>query len=504
MSKNINILIVDDSKTFNNMVKALFEELEYNVYQAFDIKGSKELLETTSIDYVFLDLSLPDGNGEDMIDIIHNNYNAKVIVMTGSTDTTQRDKIFENGIVDYFIKTTPIPVIVNCANTLIKNIENHKNTNILTIDDSHFVRNILKNILKSKNYNVFEASNASDGKDIIEKNDIHLILLDLIMPGVDGMSFLETIKSNKKYYDIPIIVISGDGSRENYARVLKQGASDFIRKPFIVEEVLLKCDIHVKSYLHYKNMFEKEQEILKHETMITLQKKEIEKQKSIASLIKNIAHHWRQPLSVMSLNASSTKYDILELDSYDKEDVASKMDAIVENTKYLSKVIDDFDMLIIKDLEKKDVFTQKLIDEALVDTLDFIEQNGVKLVKKIENITFKTYYNEMLKIIETILENITEHAKDPKHIFINVNKRDKYLELSIKDDGGGVQENILGQIFEPYFTTSHQYLGKGMGLYLIFKLIKEHFHGTLEAKNVEFTYEDTPLKGFEIFIKLPI
>lgn len=502
MAKNINILIVDDSKTFNNMIKNLFEELAYDVYQAFTMVESKEILKTTSIDYVFLDLNLPDGNGEDMIDIIHEKYHSKIIIMTGSTDTTQRDMIFEKGIVDYFIKTTPVPVIVNCANTLIENIENHKNTNILTIDDSHFVRNILKNILKSKDYNVFEASDALQGKEIIEKKQIHLILLDLIMPGVDGMSFLESLKSNKRFYNIPVIVISGDGSRENYARVLKQGASDFIKKPFIVEEVLLKCDIHIKSYLHYKNMIEKEQEILKHETMITLQKKELEKQKSISTLINNIAHHWRQPLSIMSLNASSAKYDITD-DSCKKDEILSKMDSIVDYTNYLSKTIDDFDILVVKDYEKKELSTALLIDEALVPIKNFIYEKEIKLIKNIEDITFKSYPKELNKIFVSVFENIKEHTIEPLHIFITVKQNNKYLEFFIKDDGGGVNDEIIGNIFEPYFTTSHQHLGKGMGLYLLYRLVKEHLNGTLETNNVEFNHDGKTLKGFEVYIKLP-
>ena len=503
MDKNLHILIIDDSKTFNNMVKGFFEELGYIIFQAFCIEDAKHILEQESIDYVFLDLHLPDGSGEDMIDEIHEKYRAKIIVMTGSSDTDQRDRLFEMGIVDYLIKTTPIPVITKCADTIIKNIEKHKNTNILTIDDSHFIRNVLKNILRSKDYNVFEASNVIDGKKIIENNDIHLILLDLIMPGIDGMSFLETLKSDKNYYDIPVIVISADESRENYSRVLKQGASDFIKKPFIIEEVLLKCDIHVKARLHYKHMLEKEQKIAKQDTMIALQKKEIEKHKSIASLIKNIAHQWRQPLSMISSTASSVKIDIVHNEVI-PEDLVPRMDSVVEYTQFLSKTIDDFDMLVIKDPVKKGISTIELVDESIDYCIDFIKKHNIEVVKNIDNITVITYRNEIIKILVNIFQNIKEHAQNTKHIFIDIKNDAKKLKISIKDDGGGVEADILDQAFEPYFTTAHQSMGKGMGLYMIYRLIKEHFYGNISLNNQEYTYNEKKLKGLEVYIELPL
>ena len=244
----IKLLVVDDSKTFNNMVSALFQNLEYEVEQAFTLEVAKDKLLEFEIDYIILDLNLSDGRGEDIIEYIKQTSKAKIIVMTADENTEYRDSIFEKGIIDYFLKTTPIKVIVNSSHSIIQTLQKHKNSNILTIDDSKFVRGFLKNILESKGYGVIEASNAKEGFDALESNPIDLILLDLIMPEIDGIKFLETIKSNPNYFDIPVIVISADQSRENYARVLKHGANDFIKKPFIVEDVLLKCDIHIKSF----------------------------------------------------------------------------------------------------------------------------------------------------------------------------------------------------------------------------------------------------------------
>jgi len=264
----IKLLIVDDSKTFNNMVSALFQNLGYEIEQAFTLEEARDKLLEHKIDYVMLDLNLSDGRGEDIIEYIKESSNARIIVMTADENTEYRDSIFEKGIIDYFLKTTPIKVIVNSSHSIIQTLQAHKNANILTIDDSKFVRGFLKNILESKGYGVVEASDAKEGFEALENHSIDLILLDIIMPGVDGIKFLEQLKSNPSYFDIPVIVISADQSRDNYARVLKQGANDFIKKPFIVEDVLLKCDIHIKSYINHKKLLMNKEKLMEQEAIL--------------------------------------------------------------------------------------------------------------------------------------------------------------------------------------------------------------------------------------------
>jgi|GEM_PF-6203043 len=620
--KNINILVVDDSKTFNTIMTNLLKEFGYSVIQAYTLKDAKKILETKNIDYIMLDLNLPDGNGEELIVDIRANSTSKIIVMTGDEDTGHRDKMFKKGIIDYFIKTSPAQIIVNCTHTVIETLEKHKNTNILTIDDSMFVRTMLKHILESKGYNVFEASNAIDGKKILEKNDIHLVLLDLIMPGIDGMKFLEDIKTNTKLYDIPVIVISGDQSRESYARVLKQGASDFIKKPFIVEEVLLKCDIHVKSYISkienkqqqemiksQKNKIEKHNiynrnliessmdslvtiskdgkitdinkstikttgiqrdkligsdfteyftepqkaqkvyeivlrdgkiidyplklknkngdiiDVLYNATtytnidgdiegvfaaarditeVIKLKEKVLEAKKlrSMTDLIKNIGHHWRQPLSIISTSASGVKLE-QEFGIGTKEKCMESMDSIVEYSEYLSKTIDDFQILFNQDIKKQKVNIGKLCEDILLLNSNFFEKNNIKIIKNIDNINIDIYKNELEQVLRNLIGNIKEHSKSNQFIFIDISLIQNITTIKIKDSGGGISEDILNYIFEPYFTTEHQSMGKGMGLYIVYKIIKEHFKGDIKIQNSTYKYEDKFYTGVDVIIEIP-
>ena len=484
----IKILIVEDSKTFNNFITTLLEQYKYKVYQAYTLKEAKAFINENQFDFILLDLNLPDAQGEFLIDSIKEVTDTKIIVMTGDENTNQRDEYFQKGVIDYFIKTTPIQIIASNIHSLIQTIYDSRNSNILTIDDSNFVRTLLKNVLTQKGYNVFAVSNAQDGMEVLKTHKVHLILLDLIMPGMDGISFLESLKENPNYFDIPVIVVSGDSSRNHYSRVLKNGASDFIRKPFIIEEVLLKCDVHIKSYLQGKRIIESQ--------------KEIAKQKSISKLLENISHHWRQPLSVISTNASAA---IMEKDYAigNEENFVKRMQQVVDYTKLLSNTIEDFKLLFTKAFIKREVFIEDFVNPILDNFKSYIEEKDIIVIKNIQARYFYGYVDQLKQIISILIGNIEEHTKNNKYIFISVKEVDDHIQFIIKDNGGGVSDELLENIFEPYFTTKHQSFGKGIGLYIIYQIITEEFMGNIKVRNAQFLQDNKAHKGLEFTITIP-
>ena len=482
------ILVIEDSKTFNNFITTLLKQYKYHVEQSYSLKESIYFLNKEEFDFILLDLNLPDAQGEFLIDSIKELTDTKIIVMTADENTNQRDEYFQKGVIDYFIKTTPIQIIASNIHSLIQTIRDSKNSNILTIDDSSFVRTLLKTVLNQKGYNVFVASNAQDGMEILKNYKVHLILLDLIMPGIDGIRFLENLKEQKDYFEIPVIVISGDSSRNNYARVLKNGASDFIKKPFVIEEVLLKCDVHIKSYLQSKKIVESE--------------KEIAKQKSISKLLENISHHWRQPLSIISTNASATILE-REYGINIEKTLNERMKQIVEYTKLLSNTIEDFRLLFSNALFQEEVLTLDFINSLLESHQEYIQLNHISIITNLQINSFCTYADELKQILNLLINNIKEHAKENKYIFLTIKEKDENIEIIIKDNGGGVSDELLQNIFEPYFTTKHQSFGKGVGLYIVYQIITEEFKGTIKARNAQYLQDNKAHKGLEFTITIP-
>ena len=110
---------------------------------------------------------------------------------------------------------------------------------ILVIDDDDFCRQMAKGILTKKlSYEVLTAPSGMDGVDILKKNTVHLVLLDVSMPGWDGFKTLSVIRENVLLKEIPVIMLTASADRSSVIRAVQYGAADYIRKPFDPDELV--------------------------------------------------------------------------------------------------------------------------------------------------------------------------------------------------------------------------------------------------------------------------
>lgn len=123
---------------------------------------------------------------------------------------------------------------------------------VLVIDDDRTVRMLLKVILKKAGYDVVECANGKTSLKKAESFKPDLILLDLMLPDINGLQLLETFTSKENLKDVPIIVLTGSTDEENKLTALRSGAVDFITKPFLSEEVLLRVrtQLRIHSLIH--------------------------------------------------------------------------------------------------------------------------------------------------------------------------------------------------------------------------------------------------------------
>ena len=232
------------------------------------------------------------------------------------------------------------------------------------------------------------------------------------------------------------------------------------------------------------------------------------KMAAIGDMIGNIAHQWRQPLSVITTAASSIKLK-KELNILEDEEEKKSLTYIIDASNYLSNTIDDFQYYFSPDKSKNIFNTENLINklEKLI-SVEF-KENNIYLIKKIEKLEILNYENEILQVLINIVNNAKDEFKkdDNKligYVFIDLYKEDESLIIKIKDNAGGINEEIIDRIFEPYFTTKHQSKGTGIGLYMSEEIILKHINGTLKVSNEKYTYLDKESFGacFEITIPL--
>ncbi|CAA6805390.1 MAG: Putative two-component sensor histidine kinase [uncultured Sulfurovum sp.] len=211
------------------------------------------------------------------------------------------------------------------------------------------------------------------------------------------------------------------------------------------------------------------------------------KMASMGEMIGNIAHQWRQPLNALSaLNIRlGIKYQRGKLSDEEMSIFAEKSNQLIQG---MSHTIDDF----------RNFFSPKkssqwfYVEEAIEEALHFIESsyniNNIYLMNYTStNIEIKNHKNELIQVLLNIFNNskdaIKENNTNNGMVSINVSATLESLKIMIQDNGGGIKQEIIDRVFEPYFTTKFQDEGTGIGLYMSKMIIEESMQGKLKLEN---------------------
>jgi len=268
------ILIIEDEKYLLQAIKSKLELEGYAAVSAEDGELGEKMIAEEKPDLVLLDILLPKRNGFDILKNLQKKGDkTPIIIISNSGQPVEIDKVLEMGVVDYLVKAnfSPEEVIQKVEKVIgpgvkekkeeeIKKRSNAKNNeavfskagvSVLIVEDDEFLRKVISHKLASEGFKVFEAIDAQIALQLIKKERPHLILLDLILPGIDGFGFLEMIKKDPNLGDIPVIVLSNLGQKEDQDRAMAAGAVDYLIKAnFTPAEIVQKVrDAVRKNYL---------------------------------------------------------------------------------------------------------------------------------------------------------------------------------------------------------------------------------------------------------------
>ncbi len=209
----------------------------------------------------------------------------------------------------------------------------------------------------------------------------------------------------------------------------------------------------------------------------------------MGEMISMIAHQWRQPLNAISLTSSNLAFKCI-MNDMDNKIFKNELELIDEYAQHLSKTIDDFRGFFKEDKVQELVSLEDIINSTLNIVQTSIENKNIKIVTNLNcNTPFNTYPNEIKQVVLNIIKNaedilLEKKIKNPVitiETLCSANKINK--ELIIKDNGGGVPQDIISKIFEPYFSTKKERDGTGLGLYMSKTIIEEHCGGKLNVSN---------------------
>ncbi|MGB5866413.1 MAG: cache domain-containing protein [Arcobacteraceae bacterium] len=230
---------------------------------------------------------------------------------------------------------------------------------------------------------------------------------------------------------------------------------------------------------------------------------------SMGEMIANIAHQWRQPLSVISTAATGMKMQ-KEFGCLPDHIFNNSCDAINNNAQYLSATIDDFKNFIKGNNKSISFDVSQTINSFLHLVESSIKTHNIEVILDLEeNLIVKGHENEVTQCLMNIFNNSKDALHDNKikhkEFSISTKKDNEFFIIEIKDNAGGIPKDVLPKIFEPYFTTKHKSQGTGLGLHMTYNLITEGMKGTIVASTVAYKDKNNQnVKGALFTITLPI
>jgi DNA-binding response OmpR family regulator len=492
-----NILIVEDSKVVSVQVKRELESLGYSCYQAYDFQTAKEYITDVVFDLIILDLHLPDGEGYELISEVQNLTDSKVVVLTGNTEKQLRQELFHHGILDYIIKDKNLAYALQELHKVLEHIEETHKHNVLLIDDSRFICKQIENILLPRNYNVTIARTAQEGMGALENGDFDLVTLDMELPDMHGSDVLEEIKSQKKYADLPVLIISGSSESDIVRKIYKKGGSDFIRKPFIVEEFALKVDLWIDYRKKHREALEQKDRLLSQQS----------KMATMGEMLENIIHQSRQPLSVITSIASGLTIE-QQMEVVTPEKLLDNLDTIIDSASHLSETMTGFRNFYKSESVKLDFDLTNLLEKAFKLTQSKFHNRDIHIEKDFEPIKMFGYDIELLQVFINILNNARDefekHNQSDKTILIKTHATSENVIITFQDNAGGIPDNIIDKIFDAHFTTKNSEEGTGVGLYMSQEIVKKHHDGQITVSNEPFLHKDKEYIGAKFTISIPI
>lgn len=275
------ILIIEDEPVHLNVMKAKLEHEGYNVLVATDGEAGYQMARDEKPDLVLLDIILPKINGFEVLERLKkDNSTVPVIIISNSGQPVEVDRAIKMGARDYLVKAefNPADVLekvekaVGRAEPLPKSVKPSSavppskpaaedvlivkdrasgeggKASVLIVEDDKFLRDLIVQKLKRDGFLTLEALDGEEGLKISGEKRPDLILLDLILPGLDGFEVLRRLKADKQLSQIPVIVLSNLGQKEDMDRAMSGGAEDFMVKAhFTPGEIISKIKAVLKK-----------------------------------------------------------------------------------------------------------------------------------------------------------------------------------------------------------------------------------------------------------------
>ncbi|MDD3855852.1 MAG: HAMP domain-containing sensor histidine kinase [Sulfurimonas sp.] len=325
-----------------------------------------------------------------------------------------------------------------------------------------------------------EFSQDKDECSLLQYNEFHIVVLPL------KSSYMKFIYKKENNIEEIYSMVCNFQRKINFALSACAGVKELEK---LNDELELRVEKSVEQ-------------IREHEKMLLIQSKSA----IMGEMLEMVAHQWRQPLTAIGMISNNMLFSIIltesENEELDKKLFENELEDINKQVRYLSDTIDDFRNFFKESKSKQEFFIEEAIDKGVSLLRKQFEQSSIviEIKNKCKRTLLYTYKNELMQVLLNILHNSKDafEANDMKNkkIIIDCTKDDENLIIKIEDNAGGIPEDVISKMFEPYFSTKKEKNGTGLGLYMSKIIINRHLEGSIFAKNID--------KGASFTIRIPI
>ncbi len=361
---------------------------------------------------------------------------------------------------------------------------------ILVVDDNKENLKVVSNFLKEIGYQIALSLHARDALKILQENDIDLILLDIMMPEIDGYTLCRQIKTIDKLKDIPVIFLTAKTDTSDLVEGFRVGGVDYITKPFQKEELIVRVRNHIELAYARKEIIKQAEQIMK-----------INKTKD--RLYSVIAHDIKSPFANITMLLSTVAEGYLEPGTDEYNEILQSIHASTKETYGLLENLLQWTRSQTGDLECNPESIQ--LEEMTGRAIRFLRPNAAKksiqLIDSIqEDLLVMADRNMMQSVLQNLIANAIKFTHEGGTIEIRAKQQDDKAVISVKDSGIGMSQEMIkklfvdGQSFTTHGTNSEK--GSGLGLLLVKDFISRN-KGVLQV-------ESAPGNGTTFIFTLPM
>jgi two-component system sensor histidine kinase/response regulator len=368
----------------------------------------------------------------------------------------------------------------------------HKGT-ILVVDDDRLSRTMLSTNLKGQGHTVETAEDGPQALEMLRARPFDLVLLDILMPGMDGFQVCQQLKADKNTRDIPIILISALDETENIVKAFTVGGVDYVIKPFHFEEVLARVETHMALRKLQKQLQETNAELARRLKELARSNAELHtRNEELDAFAHTVAHDIKRPLFLISGYAGLL---LEECDTISRENLHDRVKSIVDGARKMNNIIEN--LLLLSGLRQAQVKAEgidmaSIVAEVQANLHAMIEEYQAEIVLPEGWPAAIGYVPWVEEVWTNYISNAIKYGGRPPRVELGysmpvtavtslsrvsdlfTDSDPKLIRFWVKDNGQGLAPEEQARLFVPFERLGQARVeGHGLGLSIVRRIVEK-------------------------------